>query len=59
MKISERWKRPFRFAFVLILLVIFLVLNRWGIDFQISFHFKSAPIEKVTPADPAIQTGDY
>ena len=55
-KISEKWKKPFRLALVLILLGIFLVLNRWGVDFQISFHFKTAPTERVTPAKPALRT---
>ena len=56
MKIPEKWKRPFRLALVLILLGILLIPNNWGFDFQISFHLKSLPTERVTPADPALKT---
>ncbi len=56
MKIPEHWKRPFRLALVLILLGLFLVLNRWGIDFHISFQFKSAPIERQVPNKDSRQT---
>ncbi len=55
MKISERWKRPFRFLLILLLLGIFLVMNKWGINFQISFHFKSTPIEREIPDDDSRQ----
>jgi len=55
-KIPEFLKRPFAIALWVILLGIFLLMNRWGVDFAISFHFKSAPIEKVTPANPALKT---
>ncbi len=56
MKISERWKRPLRLALVLLLLGIFMVLNKWGINFQISFHLKSVPIEREIPDDDSRKT---
>jgi len=56
MKVPEKWKRPFRLALVMILLAIFLIMNKWGIDFQISFHFKTTPIEREIPDDDSRQT---
>ena len=55
MKISEKWKRPFRLALVLLLLVIVFIQNNWGFDFQISLHLKSVPIEREIPDDDSRQ----
>ena len=54
-KISEKWKRPFRLALVLLLLVIVFIQNNWGFDFKISLHLKSVPIERETPAPKALE----
>ena len=56
MKISEKWKRPFRLALVLLLLVIVFIQNNWGFDFKISLHLKSVPIEREIPDDDSRQT---
>ena len=56
MKISEKWKRPFRLALVLLLLVIIFIQNNWGFDFKISLHLKSVPIEREIPNDDSRQT---
>ena len=58
MKIPEKWKRPFRLVPVTILLAILFMLNDWGVDFKISFHLKSVPIEREDPAPEALQV-DY
>ena len=62
MKIPERWKRPWRLILVVLLLGIFCIQNKWGINFQINFHLKSTPIEREIPDDDsrqvAFQLGD-
>jgi len=54
--IPEKWKRPFRLALVVLLLCIIFVMNRWGIDFHISFQFKSAPTPIAVPDEDSRQT---
>jgi len=58
MKIPEKWKRPFRLALAIFLLAILFMLNDWGVDFKISFHLKSVPIEREDPAPEALQVGE-
>ena len=55
-KILEILKRPFWIAFWVVLLAIFLLGNKYGIDFEIRFKFQSYPMQKETPANPALKT---
>lgn len=58
MKVPEKWKRPFRLVLATFLLAILFMLNDWGVDFKISFHLKSVPIEREDPAPEALQVGE-
>jgi len=49
------WKRAVRLGLVIVALIIFLMINKYGIDFSIAFQFQSYP-EVETSDDDSRQT---
>ncbi len=56
MKISEKWKRPFRLALVLVALVILTMANKYYVQFSVNFSFGSQPVTTEPPAEKALRT---
>lgn len=55
MKISEKWKRPFRIALIIIALVILTIANKYYVQFSVNFSFGSQPATTETPAEEALE----
>lgn len=58
MKISERWKRPFRLALIIMALVILTIANKYYVQFSLNFSFGSQPTKTETPAEKALEIFD-
>jgi hypothetical protein len=54
-QIPEFLKRPFWIALWAILLVVFVLKNDWGINFDFHFQIKSQPRQDI-PAEKALET---
>lgn len=58
-KISERWKRPIRVAFVTVLvffmMAVLFAFNEWHFRIGFEFKFQSDPRKTEDPANPALE----
>jgi len=55
------WKRVLRLGLVITALIIFLLINKYGINFHIDFQFQSYPEVETSDDDSrrtALQTGE-
>ena len=56
MKISEKWKRPFRLALVIVAVLLLTIMNKYYVQFSVNFSFGSQPVKTQTSAEPALRT---
>ncbi|KKN58267.1 hypothetical protein LCGC14_0554080 [marine sediment metagenome] len=48
-KISEKWKRPFRLALVIVAIIILTMANKYYVQFSVNFSFGSQPVKTEAP----------